>query len=71
MESRISSLELMAEQMSQMMQDMMKMMEKFMKTEDNANRGQQQSKEVAMMTDQYKAKSPHGEEPEWPQLWTQ
>jgi hypothetical protein len=62
-ESRISSLESVAEQTNLMMQDMMRMMERFTKTE-GPTEGQQQSKEVATMTDQYKDKALRGEEQE-------
>jgi hypothetical protein len=52
-----------AEQTNLMMQDMMRMMERFTKTA-GPTEGRQQSKEVAMTTDQYKDKTSHSEEQE-------
>jgi hypothetical protein len=47
-----------------MMQDMMKMMEKFTKSQDYISSGcQQQSTEVAMMTEQYNTNPSRGEAP--------
>ena len=61
-ESRISSLESVAEQTNKMLQDMMIMMEKFTKKEEKANKGREQANEVTTMMDQYKSKSSRGEE---------
>ena len=64
MESRISSLESATEQTNRMMQDMMKMMERFTRTQDNPNRGSQQSRKVTMTTEQYISNPLRGETPE-------
>jgi polyhydroxyalkanoate synthesis regulator protein len=63
-ESRISSLESVAEQTNIMMQNMMKMFEKFTKTEEKRAETRQQTNEVVTMMDQYNAKTSRGEEQE-------
>jgi hypothetical protein len=63
-ESRISSLESVAEQTNLMMQNMMKMFEKFTKTEEKRAEIRQQTKEVVTTMDQYNVKTSHDEEQE-------
>jgi hypothetical protein len=63
-ESRISSLESVAEQTNIMMQNMMKMFEKFTKMEEKRAEIRQQTNEVVMTMDQYNVKTSRGEEQE-------
>jgi hypothetical protein len=63
-ESRISSLESVAEQTNIMMQNMMKMFEKFTKTEEKRAEIRQQTNEVVTTMDQYNVKTSRGEEQE-------